>query len=56
MAGGHHLEPTATRHDSLKLGSTVKSLATKVRYTASGTVPGSGGPSGSCTARARVVS
>jgi hypothetical protein len=30
-----------------KLTTTVKDLATKVRYTAAGTAPGSGGPSGS---------
>ena len=40
----------------LKLGSTVKPLATKDRYAAAGTSPGSGGPSGSFTSRVRVVS
>ena len=35
---------------------TCQSLATKDRYAAAGTSPGSGGPSGSFTSRARVVS
>ena len=39
--------PRPPTSGSLKLGSSVKALATKVRYAAPGTSPGSGGPSGS---------
>src|ERR1700682_1798172 len=44
-----HRQRQAAPHSSLKLKTTLNVLATKVRYAASGTAPGSGGPSGSFT-------
>jgi hypothetical protein len=55
----HHREPRPGSHTakgSLKLRTTLNDLATKDRYAAAGTAPGSGGPSGSFTSRGRVVS
>ena len=51
----HRPGPPSTER-SLKLKTTLNVLATKGRYAAAGTSPGSGGPSGSFTSRARVVS
>ena len=45
--------PTHASRRSLKLDTDAKTLATKGHYAASGTSPGSGGPSGSFTSRGR---
>src|SRR4029077_6010208 len=43
----NHRPGSPTAKSSLKLKTTLKDLATKVRYATSGTAPGSGGPAGS---------